>query len=84
PRTPLSTPRTPLSTSHSPLSPEGFALFSAADLRVGMRIEHPRFGEGVIMSVDTANADPRITVRFSNVDTKILLLKFARLKIISQ
>lgn len=81
-----SSPSAPTSTSspRTPSSSEGFSLFSAADLRVGMRVEHPRFGDGVIMSIDTSNADPRITVRFSNVDTKVLLLKFARLKIISK
>lgn len=71
----------PLETSSAP---GVFGLHSAEELRQGMRIEHERFGHGVIDSVDTSSANPRIVVRFSNVDTKTLLLKFARFKIVAQ
>lgn len=58
-------------------------LHNVSDLTVGMKIEHPRFGSGEITNIDTVSADPRITVNFSNVETKTLLLKFARFNIIS-
>ncbi len=61
----------------------GFSLHSPSELIVGMEIEHPRFGVGKIVEVDTSQADARVRVCFSNVETKTLLLKFARFNIIS-
>lgn len=63
---------------------DGFGMHSPGQLRPGMKIEHPRFGAGTIQNIDTESADPRITVMFSNVDVKTLLLKFAKFKIIAQ
>lgn len=51
-------------------------------LREGLRIEHSRFGIGIIRSIDTSNDDTRISVDFDNTGTKTLLLKFARFKIL--
>ncbi len=47
-----------------------------------MRSEHSRFGTGTITDVDTTQSDDRITVDFDNTGTKVLLLKFARFKIL--
>ena len=47
-----------------------------------MNIEHNRFGRGHIVSIDRSSTDDRIVVSFSNVETKTLLLKFARFKIV--
>ena len=55
---------------------------SASELKAGTRIEHSRFGTGTVTSVDTSPAEDRITVDFDNTGTKVLLLKFARFKII--
>lgn len=55
---------------------------SASELKAGTRIEHSRFGTGTVTSVDTSQAEDRITVDFDNTGTKVLLLKFARFKII--
>ncbi|MDE5745451.1 MAG: UvrD-helicase domain-containing protein [Paramuribaculum sp.] len=51
-------------------------------LSEGMRIEHSRFGTGTITGVDTSQAEARITVEFDNTGSKLLLLKFARFKIL--
>ncbi len=56
----------------------GARVHSASELTPGMRIEHPRFGAGSIIDVDTSQPDARIRVTFDNVDTKTLLLKFAK------
>ncbi len=69
-------------SSSSAMSSEGKATHSASELSVGMNIEHTRFGRGVIMDIDTSSLDHKITVRFSNVDTKVLLLKFAKFNIL--
>lgn len=54
----------------------------AGSLKAGMRIEHSRFGTGTITGVDTSQAEARITVEFDNTGSKLLLLKFARFKIL--
>lgn len=63
-------------------SPGEFVLHGVAELTVGMNIEHERFGKGVIEEIDTEGTKPRIVVKFSNLDTKTLLLQFARFKIL--
>ena len=51
-------------------------------MSTGMRIRHNRFGEGIIMHIDTSGADPKMTVNFSNADQRTLLLKFAKFEIL--
>lgn len=59
----------------------GAAIHNVTELSEGMRIEHPRFGLGVITVVDTSQPDARIHVDFDNTGTRVLLLKFARFAI---
>jgi DNA helicase-2/ATP-dependent DNA helicase PcrA len=53
-------------------------------LQVGMRVSHDRFGEGKVTDIE-ANApnNTKATIEFNNYGKKQLLLKFAKLKIIS-
>lgn len=77
----VSPPSTPKPTS-PPASSGEYDLHQAGELHKGMTIRHERFGEGVIEDIDSSTVNQRIVVRFKNVDTKTLLLKFARFKII--
>ena len=52
-------------------------------LQVGMRVGHSRFGSGEILKIDEAGSDTKVTIKFDNVGTKVLLTKFAQLTIIS-
>jgi DNA helicase-2/ATP-dependent DNA helicase PcrA len=64
-------------------SNEDVGVHDVSELRVGMQIEHLRFGSGMITEIDSDNpSGPRITVSFNNVDYKTLVLKFAKFKII--
>lgn len=59
-----------------------FRLHDVAELRVGLTIEHQRFGRGRIVEIDADNpSGERIKVNFNNVDIKLLLLRFARFAI---
>ncbi len=73
-----SSPTTNISSS----AIKGVGTHRVDELAVGMNIEHPRFGQGTIIMIDTGSADPRIVVKFSNVETKTLLLKFAKFNIL--
>jgi len=53
-------------------------------LQVGMRVNHDRFGEGKVIDIETnAPSNTKATIEFNNYGKKQLLLKFAKLKIIS-
>ena len=60
------------------------SIHSADELRVGMKIEHNRFGRGTIIEIDRSNpSGDRIKVDFSNIEVKTFLLKFARFDILN-
>lgn len=73
----------PSPSSHSaPTSPGDFTLHHISELSVGMKVMHDRFGQGTIIEIDNQQPNERIIVKFQTMDTKVLLLKFARFKII--
>jgi Superfamily I DNA and RNA helicases len=51
-------------------------------LEVGKRILHERFGEGEIVALEGRGSDAKATVEFKNAGKKMLLLKFAKFKVI--
>ncbi len=53
------------------------------DIEVGMHVEHKRFGHGEVISIEGNLPDAKATVEFINEGQKQLLLKFAKLKIVS-
>jgi len=50
--------------------------------RSGMRIAHPRFGEGTVLSVSGSGLDAQAQIRFEEVGVKTLALGIAKLTII--
>ncbi len=51
-------------------------------LAEGQRVEHQRFGKGTVLSTEGTGENMKATVKFDNVGTKQLLMKFARLTLI--
>ncbi|MBE6298119.1 MAG: ATP-dependent DNA helicase [Bacteroidales bacterium] len=51
-------------------------------LRVGVEVEHDRFGVGEVLSLEGKDDNTKAVIKFRNAGVKTLLLKFARLKII--
>jgi DNA helicase-2/ATP-dependent DNA helicase PcrA len=49
-------------------------------LRTGMRVRHPQFGVGSVISVEPLNDDTKLVVRFNAVGVKTLRAKYARLE----
>ena len=70
---------TPPPLTHTP-SP-GFSPSPIADLRVGQRVEHDRFGYGTILSLEGDGPNRKAVVDFETGGQKTLLLKFAKLRI---
>lgn len=59
----------------------GFVPDDTSNLEVGMKVEHPKFGFGKVMSMDAVGSSPKAQVHFDNHGEKTLLLSFAKLKI---
>ena len=55
---------------------------AVGDLREGSKIEHQRFGVGVVLKIEGAGENAKATVEFVNSGTKQLLLKFAKFSVI--
>lgn len=56
---------------------------SVPSLKAGNVVEHSRFGRGIVEAVEGNGIDAKATVRFENVGTKQLLLRFAKITVIS-
>jgi DNA helicase-2/ATP-dependent DNA helicase PcrA len=50
-------------------------------LQPGMRVRHPQFGVGSIVSVEALSDDTKLVVRFAEVGRKTLRAKYARLEL---
>jgi len=59
------------------LSPEGFF-----QLKIGMRVRHPKFGQGQVVSVEGIDEDQKVTVFFQTVGAKRLKVRYANLEIL--
>jgi DNA helicase-2/ATP-dependent DNA helicase PcrA len=59
------------------LSPEGFF-----PLKIGMRVRHPKFGEGRVRSIEGMDEDQKATILFQTVGSKRLKVRYANLEIL--
>ena len=60
---------------------EGFEASDNSLLRVGVNVEHPNFGMGMVQQIDFSNHPGKAIIVFERVGEKTLLLSFAKLKI---
>ena len=51
----------------------------SGDYAVGQRVEHPKFGVGIVQRIETLATDHKLVVAFDNAGEKTLLAKFAKL-----
>lgn len=49
-------------------------------LSIGMRVRHEMFGVGTVLSIEPADGDSKLVVKFAGVGTKRLLAKYAKLQ----
>jgi DNA helicase-2/ATP-dependent DNA helicase PcrA len=77
-KTVKSTPK-PAQPVHVPAA--DFEPSDTSGLQQGMKVEHPKFGYGVVIQMDTSGADRKARIQFDNFGEKTLLLSFAKLRI---
>ena len=53
---------------------------AAPGIRLGARVKHGKFGEGVVLSIEGQGAHARIQVNFEQAGTKWLMLAYANLE----
>ncbi|HMG91425.1 MAG TPA: UvrD-helicase domain-containing protein [Chryseolinea sp.] len=62
-------------------APADFAPSDTSGLKEGMKVEHPKFGFGLVTQMDFSGADRKAKINFDDFGEKTLLLNFAKLKI---
>ena len=62
-------------------APSDFAPSDTSGLKEGMKVEHPKFGFGMVTHMDSSGADRKAKINFDDFGEKTLLLNFAKLKI---
>ena len=84
PRVQVSRPAYAPQHRSSPSPPRGggqrFTDDSPGSLRLGQRVRHQKFGEGVVLSVEGQGASARIQVNFERQGTKWLMMGYANLE----
>ena len=51
-------------------------------MRLGARVRHGKFGEGVILKVEGQGPQARVQVNFERQGTKWLMVQYANLKLL--
>lgn len=68
---------------YRPQAQSAFESDELSGLKSGQRVEHEKFGAGQVMQLDGQGTELKATILFDTVGAKVLLLKYAKLKIIS-
>ena len=61
---------------------EDFQPSDTTHIEVGMQVQHPKFGRGIVTRLDTSGVARKAKINFANFGEKALLLSFAKLKIL--
>lgn len=87
-QSPFASSRAPLSSTKpsdtSSMFKQGVKKTSSANFTVGERVNHKKFGDGMIISTKPMGSDMYLEVAFDDVGTKKLMANMAGLKKISQ
>ncbi len=75
--------KTRVERARSPLPNGDFKADNPTEIQAGMQVEHQRFGIGKVLNLEGPEPNRKATVFFQGHGQKQLLLKFAKLKIIS-
>jgi DNA helicase-2/ATP-dependent DNA helicase PcrA len=56
---------------------------STAELKEGQRVEHAKFGFGMVKAVDVNGTERKATILFEKAGERVLLLSFAKLRVVA-
>jgi DNA helicase II / ATP-dependent DNA helicase PcrA len=61
--------------------PADFKPSDTTNLSAGMKVEHPKFGFGVVKNIQSNGTDRKAIIEFKDLGEKTLILSFAKLRI---
>jgi DNA helicase-2/ATP-dependent DNA helicase PcrA len=62
--------------------PKATSLQATGSYKLGQRVSHDKFGEGVVLQLEGAGAQERVQINFKQVGVKWLMLAYARLEVL--
>ncbi len=71
------------SATATPSSQPASQSSNIGGLKAGAVVEHERFGVGTVVALDGSGDNAKAVVNFTNAGTKTLLLRFAKIKVLS-
>ncbi|GEO04099.1 DNA helicase [Adhaeribacter aerolatus] len=80
-KSPLVAPAPKKVSAANYVPPADFVPSDTSNLQAGMRVEHPKFGFGVVAKMDTQGNSTKAIIDFEEAGEKTLLLSFAKLRI---
>ena len=63
--------------------PENFEAADPSEIKEGQQVLHPKFGRGTVKTIEGEAAGKKATVVFNTKGRRVLLLKYAKLQILS-
>jgi DNA helicase-2/ATP-dependent DNA helicase PcrA len=72
-------PKKPAAAAYK--APVDFTPSDTRGLKEGMKVEHPKFGFGMVVKLEEMGAERKAKINFADFGEKTLLLSFAKLKI---
>ncbi|MGI1679504.1 MAG: DNA helicase II [Cellvibrionaceae bacterium] len=63
-------------------APSGLTERSSGDYQLGQRVNHPMFGEGVILHFEGQGSAARVQVNFDSEGSKWLVMQYAKLEVL--
>jgi DNA helicase-2/ATP-dependent DNA helicase PcrA len=64
------------------VQPKASSLQATGSYKLGQRVSHAKFGEGVILQLEGSGAQERVQVNFKQAGVKWLMLAYAKLEIL--
>jgi DNA helicase-2/ATP-dependent DNA helicase PcrA len=61
------------------IQPKHSSSISVGSYKLGQRVQHEKFGEGVVLQIEGSGAQERVQVNFKQAGVKWLMLSFAKL-----
>lgn len=66
----------------SPIQIKNSSLQTTGSYKLGQRVSHAKFGEGVVLQIEGSGAQERVQINFKTVGVKWLMLAYANLEVL--
>jgi len=74
--------RATISRPVTAVKPKAISLQVTGSYKLGQRVGHAKFGEGVVLQLEGAGAQERVQINFKQVGVKWLMLAYAKLDVL--